>query len=158
MLEGYGLSGHDGDSYPRVTISSGNGAIVSEPLLYSDREVAFRLKEDAPRGAADLIVEGDGGIAGPVWLDIVSFDIVVPGSTKVGQEFYVTVQITGLAGEYVEKDFTVLISIIGPARFVASASKELVISIRGGVAVLRAIAESPGQYSLSGKLVGLPEP
>ena len=99
-----------------------------------------------------------GGLAGPVWLDIVSFDIIVPGSTKVGQEFYVTVQITGLAGEYLNKDFTVLISIVGPARFVASASKEVVISMRGGVAQLRAVAESPGKYSLSGKLVGLPEP
>jgi len=41
---------------------------------------------------------------------------------------------------------------------VASASKEVVISMRGGVAQLRAVAESPGKYSLSGKLVGLPEP
>lgn len=158
LLEGYGLSDDDGHMRPLVTVYGEGGVIVAEPLLYSDREIAFRLEDDAPRGAADLLVANGGGLAGPVWLDIVSFDIIVPGSTKVGQEFYVTVQITGLAGEYLNKDFTVLISIVGPARFVASASKEVVISMRGGVAQLRAVAESPGKYSLSGKLVGLPEP
>lgn len=156
-VAGSGLSGKEPSLVPWVWIRGEKAFTVVEPYVFSDTEMAMNLPSWAPKGSSALLVSTgqDSSVGRDV--DIVALTMTTPDNTLVGQEFLMTIKIEGLSDKYMHEDFTVLISVTGPARFVAPDSKDIIVSIRGGTLQLRMVAESPGKYGLSGKLIGYPD-
>lgn len=156
-LPGYELSSRISSRSPDVVILSDEGCEVLEPLSYSDTEVLFSLDEVLPRGTASILVNSGDAVSRPLDTQLVSFDIIVPEAIQVGREFLVTIRITGLSGDLLKKAFTALVTISGPASFMGTDSKEILVELNNGEARLAAMAVSSGQFLISGKLVNLPE-
>lgn len=156
-LRGTALSSKTGSAGPNVVMVTDEGSYLADPISYSDTEVLFRLTDDVPRGVTSVFVDSGDSVSKPQVSQMVSFDIIVPASIQVGRDFLVTIQITGLSGELLKESFTALITISGPASFVGTDSKEILVELNGGMALIMARANSSGQFLVNGKLVNLPK-
>ena len=155
-LAGSGLMAGESTGAPEVWFS-GSGEPFSEvPLAYSDREIVCQIPTGSITGETNVFVNNGKGFSNALKTDIVSFEIIVPAVTKVGQPFNVTVRLTGLTGEYAAKEFTAVLNITGPARFLANMGQEVSVTLKNGSALVAVVADSTGAFSISGRLTNLP--
>lgn len=155
-LMGRGFMGLNGRAEPTVWISGPGEPLSLKPSAYSDTEIVCSVPAGIATGEMSVFVNNGSSFSKPVRTNMVSFDIIVPQVTKVGQKFMVTVTLTGLSGDYLKKEFTALLTITGPARFVSNMGKEAALVLRGGSAQIEAIAEAPGSFDISGSLSSIP--
>ena len=156
-LRGTALSSRTVPVEPLVMLVTNEGGYLPDPISYSDTEILFNLNEDIPRGITSVFVDSGDSVSKPKVSQMVSFDIIVPSSIQVGRDFLVTIRITGLSGELLKESFTALITISGPASFVGTDSKEILVELNGGMALIMARANSSGQFLVNGELVNLPK-
>lgn len=155
-LLGNGFMGPDGRSEPVVWLSGPGEPLSLKPAAFSDTEVICAMPAGASTGEASVFVYNGSSFSNPVRTNLVSFDIIVPEVTKVGQKFMVTVSLTGLSGDYLKKEFTAHLAITGPARFISNMGKEGTVVFKGGLAQVEAIAEEPGSFDITGSLSAMP--
>ncbi len=155
-LLGRGFMGTQGLAEPTVWLSGGGEQLSLRPAAYSDTEVVCSIPAGITTGEMSVFVNNGSSFSNPVKTNLVSFDINVPQVTKVGQRFIVTVSLTGLSGDYLKKEFTALLTITGPARFISNMGKEAAVVLKGGVAEVEAVAEAPGSFDISGSLSSIP--
>ena len=155
-LLGRGFLGLDGHAEPTVWLSGQGDPVSLKPAAYSDTELVCSIPAGTGTGEVSVFVNNGSSFSNPVRTNLVSFDIIVPQVTKVGQKFIVTVSLTGLSGDYLKKEFTALLTITGPARFISNMGKEGTVVLKGGLAQVEAIAEEPGSFDITGSLSSIP--
>jgi hypothetical protein len=156
-LQGNDFSSATATRPPDVCIQTDEGTILVKPLAYSDTEVLLSFPNDIPRGAVSIFLCNGDALSNELETQMVSFDIIVPEVINVGKEFIVTIQLTGLSGDLLKLEFEAIIKITDPAGFIGTNAKEVLVKLEGGVAQIRAMATSPGQFYLSGEIVGMPD-
>lgn len=155
-LLGGGFMGMQGNAEPTVWLSAEGVSLSLKPAAYSDTEVVCSVPAGAATGEMTAFVSNGSSFSNPVRTNLVSFDIIVPQVTKVGQKFIVTISLTGLTGDYLKKEFIASLTITGPARFISNMGKEGTVAFKGGIAQVEAIAEEPGSFDISGSLTSIP--
>lgn len=156
VVTGTNLVAAGSSNPPAVWLAGQSGDVSVDPVAFSDHEVVFEMPHHAPVGDVNCLVYSGEGFSNPVDVNVASLQILLPRVTKVGQEFVATVELAGLSGENLKREFSAVVSVVGPARFVEKDGKEMVVTLREGVAQVKMIAEAPGEFNLFVTLRELP--
>lgn len=156
-VEGSGLITKGGNITPTVWFSNNLDSVSIYPKAFSDKEFICATPSHILMGNTMVMVNNGTELSNALKTNLFGFEIVFPIVTQVGQEFTAMVKLTGLTGEFMDHDFTAVISITGPIRFADYAGDSIVVSLKDGVALVRIAITGLGETGIFGRLQSMPD-
>ncbi len=156
LVEGSGLVTKGEDILPTVWFSNDLDSVSIYPKAFSDKEFISDTPSHILMGDTMVMVNNGTELSNALKTDLFGFEIIFPVVTQVGQIFTAMVKLTGLTGEFMEHEFTAVISISGPIRFADYDGNSVVVSLKQGVALVRIEITGLGEMAIFGRLQSMP--